>query len=199
MNSLNVVSGFSPEPRYDFSVYAKGYLESAKILLENLKTQSHYNDNMGYPIIFLYRHTLELFLKGIIYQGALLASYENLELIDDNLNNPKKNKTHDLISISKKSTAILSEIFSTDSDILDLCEKIKKNSIQLDAIDKGSYSYRYPIDNLGNTSTIKNQTVDLVKLGIELDELFEELDTLSFGLQFKTQELYNIIDSLAKD
>ena len=39
-------------------------------LAERFAKGPGHDDNEGYPVLFLYRHALELYLKAIVYRGA---------------------------------------------------------------------------------------------------------------------------------
>lgn len=199
MAHFNIVSGFSQNPRYDFFVYARGYQEAAVILTNDFINRDSYNDSNGYPIVFLFRHSLELYLKGIIYNGAKLASYQNIEQIDAILNNPKKNKTHDLISLEGKCTKLLKEIFPEDSAIKKLCDELEAICTKIGGLDKDSYSYRYPIDNSGNHSTLRNQIVDIQSFGNEVNEILERLYILAFGINLSTDTITRILDEIINE
>ena len=68
----NVVFNFQGSPVGDLSAFAHGYHEAAKVLAERLHAAAGYADYEGYPILFLYRHALELYLKAVVYRGAML-------------------------------------------------------------------------------------------------------------------------------
>jgi hypothetical protein len=46
------------------NLYAIGYKRAAELLLEHVKNSGRDQDTLVYPIIFLYRHYLELRLKS---------------------------------------------------------------------------------------------------------------------------------------
>ena len=192
----NIVSGFSPNPRTDFFIYARGYQESAQILTADFLSRIHYGDQNGYPIVFLYRHSLELYLKGIIYNGAILSSYSNLEIIDSVLNNPKKNNIHNLHILADKSTKLLKKLFPEDSDIENLCKEMVSISDQFMQIDKNSYSYRYPIDNEGEFSTTPNQKVNIESIAEVMDSLLKKLDIIDWRINCNTDMLHDTLDEL---
>lgn len=49
-----------------------GYREAGKVLADRIAAANGYADYDGYPILYLYRHSLELHLKAIVYHGAAL-------------------------------------------------------------------------------------------------------------------------------
>ena len=57
-------------------VYADGYMQAADNLVKQLLEDRHSQDFLVYPIIFLYRHYIELCLKHIILLGNKLLKNE---------------------------------------------------------------------------------------------------------------------------
>jgi hypothetical protein len=194
-----ITSGYSENPRLDFLIWAKSYKNSANYLLDNLIEKVHYNDSEGYPIFFLLRHSLELCLKDIIYRSAILISFENLEIIDKKLNDPKNNKTHDLIYLNEKCSIVLTELFPKISEVLFLNVELKDLCLKISELDKNSFSYRYPIDNIGNYSTKPNQAIDLNELSIKFNNIFGIIENLSFGIFIEIEHLRPIIEDLFID
>jgi len=52
-------------------------------------------------------------------------------------------------------------------------------------IDPNSYSYRYPIDNKGDTSTEKHQELSLNELSVKMTLILDQLETIHFGLNLE--------------
>ena len=72
----NVVFNFSGNPIHDLVPFARGYREAARVLAVRFRGDA-YADYDGYPVLDLYRHSLELFLKAVVYRGAMV-----MELIE---------------------------------------------------------------------------------------------------------------------
>jgi len=77
-NSSNFVNRFTDNPKNDFGVFARGYFRAASKLAEQLLSKERFPDYEAYPVVFLYRHSLELYLKNIIYSSALLSALSGL-------------------------------------------------------------------------------------------------------------------------
>jgi len=56
----SVVFNFQHRPVGDLSAFAHGYHDAAKRLVAEMQRASGYRDFDGYPILFLYRHALDL-------------------------------------------------------------------------------------------------------------------------------------------
>jgi len=62
---LNACVGSNGGP-YDFLHYGCGYLTAAEALCEHVEQEKSYIDSKIYPAIFLIRHGMELYLKGLL-------------------------------------------------------------------------------------------------------------------------------------
>jgi len=188
------VISFTKDPRSDFGVFAKGYFHAASTLAGGLLLRIGFRDFDAYPVVFLYRHSLELYLKNIIYKAALLMAFKHMDDIDAKLYN-----THDLTVLSEKAAMILQRLFPGDASLRQFSKEIVKISSEFSDIDASSSAYRYPVDRTGNPSTRPNQVVNLGALHRTMSELLEKMDTLDFGLQVETsqaQEIYEILNEL---
>src|SRR5262245_12478186 len=52
----------------DWNTYARAYKEAADLLFEKWKTNAFRCDQLAFPMVFLYRHQVELRLKGLLSQ-----------------------------------------------------------------------------------------------------------------------------------
>jgi hypothetical protein len=62
---LNACVGSNGGP-YDFLHYGCGYLTAAEALCEHVEQERSYIDSKIYPAIFMLRHGIELYLKGLL-------------------------------------------------------------------------------------------------------------------------------------
>ncbi|MCX6101586.1 MAG: hypothetical protein NTV92_09290 [Candidatus Bipolaricaulota bacterium] len=67
----NFIINWTATPKGDFGVFAKGYTLAANRLAQLLLEAPRFSDYEAYPVVFLYRHALELSLKQIIYSCSL--------------------------------------------------------------------------------------------------------------------------------
>jgi len=190
-NKYNFVISFTDNPKEDFGIFAKGYFNAALQLAESLFSKQNFPDYEAYPVVFLYIHSLELYLKNIIYKAAIIIAFKNIEGIDKKLYN-----NHDLKFLSKKATDILNLIFQKDKDIKNISNEILEICTEISAIDKDSYSYRYPIDKKGKHSTKRHQVVNLGAFASSMNDFLEKLDNINFGLDFERQEICEILASI---
>src|SRR5271154_5716323 len=102
-DTSNFVISFTNDPMGDFAAFAKGYKRAANRLARSLLRAPRFPDYDAYPVVFLYRHALELSLKHIVYAGAQLAAFRRMDDINDKLRND-----HNLVDLAQVSGKVLS-------------------------------------------------------------------------------------------
>ncbi len=193
LDTFNIVSSFSDNPKYDFGIYAKGYRKAAKSLSDKLYTQNSYADYEGYPIVFLYRHAFELNLKNIIYSSIRLLSLKNREAISDS----KFYNSHNLNTLAKAGAAILTTLFKNDLALNNEVEDMLSIASDYSDLDSNSFSYRYPIDTNGDYSTKKNQIINITSLTKSMEGLLDSIEAINFGLDIETDKEEKIFEILS--
>jgi hypothetical protein len=188
----NIVISSTAAPRYNFGAFAKGYHLAANRLSQEFLSKNGFRDYEGYPIVFLYRHALELNLKNVIYWAVRLCPFKNIASIDSKLYN-----RHELTELAQLSRDLLLKLFPADPDIKKVTKRIITTAKEFDEIDPTSFSYRYPIDRKGSYSTKKHQIVNILSIHKNMDCLLSDLETVNFGLDIETdkaQELYQVLN-----
>src|SRR6266567_844059 len=77
----NVVLNFQDAASSEFGVYARAFHTAGQALFERMFDRSSYNSLEGCPIIFLYRHALELYLKAIVLRGDAILQINGKTLL----------------------------------------------------------------------------------------------------------------------
>jgi hypothetical protein len=178
-----IVISFNPNPKYDFAAFARGYHAAATALARSFLAQTGYRDYEGYPVVFLYRHAFELYLKNIIYWAARLNAFAGTPTFDAKLQN-----THRLTDLAKVASALLAALFPDDQLTIGVNPQMVKLSGEFDEIDPISYAYRYPIDTRGNPSTPNHQVVDIGSIFTHMEPFLEALNNVCYGLEGVTDE-----------
>jgi hypothetical protein len=173
----NFVISWTQEPKNDFAVFAKGYKQAAERLARLLLEATRFSDYEAYPVVFLYRHALELSLKHVIYSSIRLASYRRREGLQDKLFN-----SHDLRTLSHAVSRSLKHLFPYDEQLQEISASVEVICAEFSEIDPDSFGYRYPIDTKGEPSTNKHQLVNLTAFADRLSAILDDLDTIHFGL-----------------
>jgi hypothetical protein len=187
----NFVISFTPNPRQDFAVFAKGYARAASFLAKHLLEKPHFSDYEAYPVVFLYRQALELYLKGLYYRARLISFFKDSQRLDC-----KFVFKHRLIPLADTFKKICEVLFSSDQALLQLASKVYHHAVEFEQIDSDSFGYRYPIDTKGNPSTKHHQVVNLLALHNSMKKLLDELGIVDFGFDIEVsqaQEIYEII------
>ena len=167
----------------DWDTYCMGYRRAADALVLNLtqddlstrRDYSRYWESLGYTILFLYRHYLELRLKELFIVCG--GQFE------------KVNDKHYLLRLWEiflkryeefnKEYGIQSEGLSEES--LKDIETAGKIIAQFDDIDKKSQIFRYPIDKRGQV-VLEPMQFDMVRLKEMLGWTSQFLDGWSSGI-----------------
>lgn len=132
-------------------VTGRSFKESAEILAANDNQLSPLESRL--PICYLYRHSLELFLKSMIviasshFDTAFTKKNEIINLNDGNANRPI-NKAHSLrILLENLQHALINSNYPPVSRIpecLDYLNKIESDLLTIDDLDLSSTFFRYP-------------------------------------------------------
>jgi hypothetical protein len=178
-DSNNFIISFSKNPSMDFCVFAKGYAKAANLLTEHLLEKISFSDYEAYPVVFLYRQALELYLKGFLYQANFISFLKEL---DDLEIDQKKINKHNLISLVNEFERFCKKLFQCDRELQTFIKKLKQLSLEFQQIDPGSFSYRYPITKDGKASTEKNQLINLISFSNNMQELLVDLESLELML-----------------
>ena len=123
----------------NWTLYVDGYKSAADYLVDR-SIEEHEMDFLVYPIIFLYRHYLELQLKDLFQQ---LREYHNLSC--------ELSYNHDLTQLWNNIRPLMEKISNKAEDI-ENNNHIEARIKEFVRIDKGSFSFRYPVDKQGNAS-----------------------------------------------
>jgi hypothetical protein len=125
----------------DLLKYVIGYKEAADILVAVMMADDSYLDTFVIPAIYLYRHYVELSLKEIIQKGNHV------------LGKPPEGKLgfspiHSLTQLWKECEGILRDPFMgiTDQQTLEEIKVMGELIKELDAVDRVSMVFRYPMD-----------------------------------------------------
>lgn len=132
----NAVLGWGGFP---WDTYAAGYRKAADVLVAAVEERKAPVDMVVYPLVFLYRQALELELKLMLPLARRLADQA-----------PRQDVKHQLMPMWQELRRYLHQLGTPESDpqILSLESFIS----QLDAVDPGSFAFRYPTDKKGEVS-----------------------------------------------
>ncbi len=154
-----IQSGIVLYDRANWSARAHGFKRAADILSEHILARITDGDLVIYPIVFLYRHYVELELKSIIYRGK------------ENLGERKKLKpTHKLFDLWSECSGLL----HCKGAVVDTPEAaaFEEGIRQFDQFDAKSDSFRYPVDkNNETTPSAYLKSIDLPNLRLTVNKM----------------------------
>ncbi len=136
--------------------YTFSYKQCADHLIQAQKTRPAIDRSEVYPILFLYRHYMELEMKSIIAIGRVAE-----------LNGDSKDKvlsvlsTHDLQKLLKQCRDICQDLDLLNGQFADAFSNFAVLIDEFSAHDPGSFAFRYPIDKKLNPTLIGLGDIDL--------------------------------------
>jgi hypothetical protein len=158
----------------------EGYLRGAQILVQNVREEERDQDFLVYPIIFLYRHHIELLLKEVIKRAPYLIDRELSEVEKRHLENHRLdllwNDFKPLMGAIEK-VADWPELPAQDIEGID--DYIR----QISEVDPYSYSLRYAHSKKGDPSLPEHLThINVRNFGELMDRLAEYLSGIDAGM-----------------
>ena len=143
--------------------YAFGYQHAAELLVDRLINGRHVSPAAGLAVLYLYRHSVELSLKGMLQDAG--------DVLDQN---ELPSGRHPLKPLWAKLRTRMNEISSGNSE--DWLDRAGELIAELDSVDEGSFTFRYPVDKSGSTKLPSSHTVDIENFKSVMDELYLILD-----------------------
>ncbi len=149
--------------RLEFMI--EGYKQGADLMVERALEDRVALDVLIFPIIFCYRHYIELSLKHLI------ANYGPIVGVSSSW------KTHDLSTLWN-TVKIVAKNYGVEDE--DNPESIVTHIItEFEKLDRGSFSFRYPFDKEGSLIELGLESCDLVNLANVMKGLEGYLDGLN--------------------
>lgn len=183
--------GFTKTPRREFGIYGRAYFEAAERLLQEAISAPFHSDYSAYPIMFLYRHALELDLKACIYNPELLGRHLDCGDLDHQLNNQ-----HNLLELARRAKLITDKIFSTDTSLCQFMTEVVRETKHIQTIDPGSFAFRYPIKPDGMPSFPAQSSFGLKSTGDKMAFLHHGLQAIHFGIDISETQRLQIFNYL---
>jgi hypothetical protein len=158
-----------------WDLYAQGYLRAGEAALERALSRRE-TDTLVYPIVFLYRHYVELKLKETLLAAGDLLDHDE-SLVTD----------HKLLALWRRCRPKLALIWSdSPRDELDDVEEIIS---ELDAVDPGSFTFRYPVNKKGDCSLPPALThLGLRRFHVAIRKVVDLLEGVSCGIAAYLQD-----------
>lgn len=191
-----VVLNWHDTPEREFTFFAEAYHLVAKEAVAKLRKNqlfglygSPVDDFLAYPVVFLYRHSLELYMKAVILVAAPMLKIKEMHEI----NRENLLKTHSLDKLRQE----LERVFKAYGWEWDLgtpkfrtLEDFRNTISELHEVDKGSYAFRYPLDTKSNPSLGSHFRFNLLDFCEVLDSLFPVLEGAAVGAYEELQATF---------
>ena len=144
-----------------------GYIRAGAVLIDECTRDSVDRHFLIYPILFNYRHGLELAMKWIVDN---YGSYAGVRLTEDELN-------HDLLGLWKYCKQVIVGVGSEgeDDEALRIVEQIVKDFHDLD---KSAMAFRYSTNRNGSTIKLTDTSINLENV----EDVMEAVDNFFNGV-----------------
>jgi hypothetical protein len=164
----------------DDYAYREGYLKGAQILVRTVAETGFDQDFLVYPVVFLYRHYIELILKEIIRQAPYLIGRD---LTDTEKKHLGEHRIDMLWNDFKPISVAIMNVAGWDELPVEDVEGIDNYVRQISEIDPHSYSLRYAHSKQGTPSLPKDLThINLRHFGELMDRLARYLWGIDVGM-----------------
>lgn len=149
--------------------YSMGYKNGADILSQYVDSTQRHQDTLVYPILFLYRHYLEIILKKILIDCA--------KVLDEKISFKHHNISTYWKTAKDKCQKLLEE--KIPDDMVTSVENIIR---QLADIDKASDAFRYPCHIDGSPSLHGITHINIKQVSEEISKASEALEAISAAM-----------------
>jgi hypothetical protein len=154
-------------------LYADGYWRAAELLVEHVETTHEDQDFLIFPVLFLYRHYVELRLKQLMKSAS------------DLLGRPYTvTHSHDLVVLWSEAARSLAEVGQEFGDRPDPKQfaDTKRRLRELELIDPESMAFRYPEDRKHNAHLAGVHYINFGVVQTEMKKIAEVLDGAELSL-----------------
>lgn len=182
----NVVFNFRDDAQNDLAPFALGYRRAARQLAQHLAANG-YADYDGYPICYLYRHAVELYLKAAILKAARLCGL--LDEAEPQLYQ-RLFKEHGLLRLYTALQPLVARSTPEMGGVNKAAPpELKSFIVELDKLDRGSYFFRYPVQSDGTESHEKHFILNVLALAEAAEKALELLEAMELWLDREFDEV----------
>jgi hypothetical protein len=172
---------FSDFPQQELAHYAGAFLAAARTLMRSLRRRRGFSNVAVAPVLFTYRHAIELYLKSLIVLGTRSIAATDAE----NARVFKSLTSHKLLPLLSRVEQVFKEgecewywpkrSIRTFADVSRLLAYVED-------LDPDSFAFRYPVNTKGSRAVRTDVEIPFEIVVDALDDLAEALDTTEFGL-----------------
>lgn len=171
----NALLNWGPHAPEDVVSYAVAYRNAAHCLIASHERRS--TSEVGHaacPVVFLYRHAIELYLKAMLYRIAAMSVGDQAlrKLL------PRLWREHSLVKLLEMAQPVLAAMWDELPLALRAFDEEELQFLsELDRIDPGSYSFRYPVASTGGPSLPSALRMDIFVFAQMADRTLDALHT----------------------
>jgi hypothetical protein len=177
-------------PTEEFGLYAEAFHGAAKELSRILAEDPTYHPLDACPIVFLYRHATELYLKGVLRAGESLLTLEGRKPTFD----ASTLMSHPLRPLLTH----LRELFHA-MDWSESYEEVASFVEPLDQMDPSSFAYRYPVDKKNDSALPQSLVFNVLAFARAADSCLQILYNAWYSLDDFTDGAISMLSDSAGD
>ncbi|TXH06873.1 MAG: hypothetical protein E6Q06_04620 [Candidatus Moraniibacteriota bacterium] len=172
ISDFNACVGTNGGP-YTYTDYSRGYFFAARTVAEDVLQRRRNIDISIYPIFYLYRHAVELALKGMI---NFLSYYYNHE--------DARAAGHDILKLWNETKKLVKKIdlLKEDKELITFLEKVFQD---ISRLDESAEVFRFP-ESKGRELYLQDQShiniLVLYQIMLKVENVFEYWFTYKFEL-----------------
>lgn len=178
----SVVFNFMGNPASEFSVYGSAFWRGGRRLAQSLASVQGYRDLDACPIVFLYRHALELYMKAIVRRGKSLLSIAGKKLQIP----PQALEQHALPPLVGPVRTIFTHVgwlSRSQPEGRRMFREFEKMARDVSRLDSGSYTFRYPVNKKNKASVSHHFGFNVLEFAEQVERAVRFLDGAAAGLE----------------
>lgn len=174
----NVILNFMGRPEWEFEIYGAAFWRAGQSLAQSLAHQRGYRDSDACPIVFLYGHALELYMKAIVRRGDSLVALAGKKLPMD----PRALNRHELLPLTAPIYFIFKHVGWTWATETEGVKTFKDFTAITREMDRLGAAFRYPIDTKGQALVSHHFGFNVLEFARQLEAALRLLDGTITGL-----------------
>lgn len=168
-----------PDLGYD---YRNGYYEAGQRLAQGLR-EDRKNWPLRYPMLYCFRHFIELSLKAVIEVYCRLLEQEPNIAVE---------KEHGVMKLWNEAEDLMVEAVPANRDAEQTATNVERCLNELNQVDKDSQLFRYPTDRQGQSVEDRLPQIDLD----QFLKTMENLQALFDGCEMQAEHLIECRDDV---
>lgn len=176
---------FSNEPSEEFGYYGSGFLEAARILARSFARRRGTRNIDILPVLFLYRHSIELLSKAVVLSGNRLMQKSGEGHDECDIFASFGRSRHRLLPLLDSIKQVFEYAhweWHWPKSAIESFDDARRVIEDLDDLDPDSFNFRYPTNIRGERAISATRLIGRRTILAVLDDLAESLDTAVFGL-----------------